>query len=298
VLAKFDPWQSSMCTCPSKLTLNPYTGCDHGCIYCYASSYVSNFAKCRPKKDLVRRLARESDRLKGEIVSVSNSSDPYPNMEAETGLTRSCLEILSTHNCKIQIVTKSSLVVRDIDLLKRASSMIALTITTHDDSVARVLEPQAPSLSDRLRAVEKLVRNGLAVTVRIDPIIPFLNDEPEKLVKKIASLGVKHITSSTYKVRPQNWKRLSASLPSLAGKLRPLYFEEGEKVSGYLLLPRDLRVRLMERVRFSADRFNVKFGTCREGLSELNTGTCDGSWVLTNRATSQSSANRNVTLAS
>lgn len=180
-----------------------------------------NFFKCRPKKDLIRRLAREAVRLRGQIVSLSNSSDPYPNMEAETGLTRNCLEILSTHDCKIQLVTKSSLVTRDIDLLKRVPSMIALTITTDDDSVAKVLEPRAPSPSERLKTVEKLIRNDLSVTVRIDPVIPFLNDEPEKLVKEIASLGVKHVTSSTYKVRPENWKRFSAAIPSVAEKLRP-----------------------------------------------------------------------------
>jgi DNA repair photolyase len=287
-----------MCTCPSKLTLNPYTGCDHGCIYCYASSYVANFSRCRPKRDLVRRLAREAARLSGETVSVSNSSDPYPNMEAETGLTRSCLEILSIHDCKIQIVTKSGLVTRDMDLLKRVPSMIALTITTDDDSVARVLEPRAPLSSERLKTAEKLVQNDLPVTVRIDPIIPFLNDEPERIVKELASLGVKHITSSTYKVRPENWKRFSAAIPSIAEKLRPLYFEKGERASGYFLLPRDLRIRLMERVRFSADKYGVKFGTCREGLSKLNTGACDGSWVFKNPTTSQSGINKNVTLAS
>ena len=269
-----------MCSCPSKLTLNPYTGCDHGCIYCYASSYVANFFECRPKENLIRRLAREAVGLRGEIVSISNSSDPYPNMEEENRLTRGCLEILSMHNCKIQLVTKSSLVVRDIDVLKRVPSMVALTITTDDDSVARVLEPRAPSPSERLKTVEKLIRNGLSVTVRIDPVIPFLNDEPEKLVKEIASLGVKHITSSTFKVRPENWKRFSATIPSVAEKLRKLYFEEGERASGYSILPRDLRIRLMERVRFWADKYGVKFGTCREGLNELNTGTCDGSWVL------------------
>ena len=239
-----------------------------------------NFSNCRPKKDLIRRLTRETAKLKGEIVSISNSSDPYPNMEAEVKLTRACLEVLTRHNCRIQIVTKSNLVVRDIDLLKKVPSMVALTITTDDDELAKTIEPHVPPPSERLKAVEKLIQSGLSVSVRIDPIIPFINDDPEHLVKEVACLGVKHITSSTYKVRLDNWKRLSAVLPCIVRRLKPLYFEKGERLSDYFYLPRDLRFRLMERIRLLTDKYGIKFGTCREGLAELNTGVCDGSWLF------------------
>lgn len=283
VLREFDPWRSPLCTCPAKLTINPYTGCDHGCVYCYASSYVVNFLNCRPKKNLIQRLEREAAGLRGEMVSLSNSSDPYPNLEAEKALTRDCLEILSRSDCRIQIVTKSSLVVRDIDLLKKVSSVVSLTITTDDDHLGTMIEPYAPLPSERLKAAEKLVECRIPVTVRIDPIIPFVNDDPERLIKEVASLGVKHITSSTYKVRPDNWQRLCGALPSVAEKLRPLYFEKGQRMSDTFYLPRDLRLRLMERVRCFADRYGVRFGVCREGLSQLNTGVCDGSWMFRNR---------------
>jgi DNA repair photolyase len=133
-----------------------------------------------------------------------------------------------------------------------------------------------------LKAAEELVECGLQVTVRIDPVIPFVNDDPERLIKEVASLGVKHITSSTYKVRPDNWKRLCGTLPSVADKLRSLYFEKGQRVSDYFYLPYDLRLTLMERIRCFADRYGVKFGVCREGLSQLNTGVCDGSWMFRN----------------
>lgn len=283
VLREFDPWQSPLCTCPPKLTFNPYTGCDHGCVYCYASSYIVNFSHCRPKQNLIKRLAKEASVLKGEIVSLSNSSDPYPNLEAETVLTRGCLEVLSKSDCRIQIVTKSNLVDRDIDLLQKIPSMVSLTITTDDDNIGRTIEPCAPSPSERLKTVEKLVQNGLPVTVRIDPIIPFVNDDPERLIKEVACLGVKHITVSTCKVRRDGWKRLCEALPSVADRLRPLYFEKGQRTSGYYYLPGDLRQRLMGRMRFLADRYGVTFGTCREGLRHLNTEVCDGSWLLRNR---------------
>ena len=280
LISKFDPWRSKLCTCPPKLTFNPYTGCDHACVYCYASSYIPKFFDCRPKKNLISRLKKEAVKLKGEIISISNSSDPYPNLEAETGLTRKCLEILSRQNCRIQIITKSDLVVRDVDLLRKVPSMVSLTITTDNDVTARVIEPNAPLPSKRLKAIEKLVEEDVPVSVRIDPVIPLVNDNSEKLVETLASLGVKHVTASTYKVKPDNWQRLSIALPKIAEKLRPLYFEKGERIGGYVYLPRDLRVKLLREIRILAKRRGLKFGTCREGLTFLNTAACDGSWLL------------------
>lgn len=269
-----------MCTCPPKLTFNPYTGCDHGCVYCYASSYIPQFASCRPKKGLLERLKREAAKLKGETVSIANSSDPYPRMEATVGLTRRCLEILAENNCRIQVITKSNLVIRDDDLLSKTPSTVALTITTDDEEVAKLLEPNAPPPDERLSAAEDLVSKGIPVSVRIDPIIPFVNDQPEKLVATLASIGVKHVTSSTYKVKPDNWHRFSAVMPEVAEKLKPLYFKQGEKIGGNTLLPRDLRFKLMKNIRDLTTANGMKFGVCREALPRLNTAACDGSWLL------------------
>jgi len=280
LISTFDPWRSNLCTCPPKLTFNPYTGCDHACVYCYASSYIPKFFRCRPKKDLIPRLKREAVKLKGELMSISNSSDPYPSLEAETGLMRKCLEILSRCNCKIQVVTKSNIVVRDIDFLKKMQSMVTLTITTDNDNISKIIEPNAPPSSQRLKAAETLIRKGIPTSVRVDPIIPFANGNPENLVETLASIGVKHVTSSTYKVKPGNWKRFSMALPKTAEKLKPFYFEKGERIGRSIYLPKELRLKLMEKVAVLAKRYGVQFGTCREGLSHLNTATCDGSWLI------------------
>ena len=280
LISRFDPWRSNLCTCLPKLTLNPYSGCDHHCVYCYASSYIPHFQNCRPKKDLSQRLKRETTKLKGETVSISNSSDPYPRMEATAGLTRRCLEILAESNCRIQIITKSNLVTRDEDLLSKARSTVALTITTDDSELATLLEPHAPSPAKRLRAAEDLIDKGIPVSVRIDPVIPFVNDKPEKLVIALASIGVKHVTSSTYKIKPDNWRRFYAAMPRIAEKLKPLYFKQGEKMGGNTMLPRDLRFKLMKNLRDLAKANGMKFGVCREGLPQLNTAACDGSWLL------------------
>ena len=280
LISEFDPWKSKLCTCPSKLTFNPYTGCDHGCVYCYASSYIPKFHICRPKNDLLRRLERAARKLRGELISISNSSDPYPNIEEKNGLTRECLDIFSRHECRIQIVTKSHLVTRDIDILKKTRCMVALSITTDDNKISRRLEPRAPLSSERLKAIEALVENGIPVAVRVDPIIPFLNDKPKRLIESLSSLGVLHITSSTYKVRPDNWSRFLKAFPEVAKKLSPLYFEKGERISRYFYLAKELRYQLMKKVKKITEENGIKFGCCREGFSHLNSAMCDGSWLV------------------
>ncbi len=234
----------------------------------------------RPKKDLLAQLNREAAKLNGETISIANSSDPYPRAEASKGLTRRCLEVLSESKCKIQIITKSNIVTRDDDLLTKIPSTVALTITTDDDNAARLLEPNAPSYSQRLRAAKDLLKAGVPVSVRIDPIIPLVNDQPQKLIATLASIGVKHITCSTYKAKADNWMRLTQAMPKVAEKLKPLYFQQGEKIGGSTLLPKDLRYKLLKDIRDLVVASGMKFGVCREGLAQLNTAACDGSWLM------------------
>jgi len=91
VIRSFDPWKSKICTCPEKYSLNPYTGCGHGCIYCYAT-YIRNFYKPRRKKDLLKRIRKDLEKIpRGSIISISNSSDPYAPMDKKYEDTRKCL---------------------------------------------------------------------------------------------------------------------------------------------------------------------------------------------------------------
>jgi DNA repair photolyase len=279
LLTVFDPWKSKLCTCPDKLTFNPYTGCDHNCIYCYASSYIPRFNDCRPKKNLLTRLKREATKLNGELVSISNSSDPYPRLEQKLGLTRKCLETLAESRCRLQIVTKSDLVTRDIDILQNVPCAVSVTVLTTDDRLSKKLEPGAPVSSRRLKAIKTLVEAGIATTVRIDPVIPFVNDDLAELVEAVAELGVLHVTSSTYKVKPDNWKRFMTVFPEEAKKLESLYFMEGERVGRSTYLPKKLRFNLMKKAKELTEEHNLKFGCCREGLN-LNSAVCDGSWTI------------------
>jgi len=276
LLTPFDPWHNPLCTCLNKLTFSPYTGCDHNCTYCYATSYIPHFNNCRPKKNLIPRLRNEAQKLTGQLISIANSSDPYPTIEENLNLTRQSLKTLSHYPCRVQIITKSDVVTRDADILRAMNAVVAFTITSDNDDLARKLEPNAPSPTRRIQAIQRLTQNDIPVCARVDPIIPFLNDNPENLIKTLAALGVKHITASTYKAKPDNWNRLKQVLPETASKLEPLYFTYGERTGGYRYLPKELRYALMKNAKELTERTGMTFGTCREGFPQLNTSTCDG----------------------
>lgn len=281
ILQAFDPWKSELCTCPLKLSLNPYTGCPHGCLYCYASSYIPRFSCCRPKADLLRRLDREAAKASRDLfVAISNSSDPYPPMEKEMGLTRGCLRILKERGFRVQIVTKSDLVAEDIDLLAQMKAAVAVTVTTLNEALSQRLEPGAPSPSRRLSAIKELSEAEIPLSARIDPIIPGINDSDiEELVSSLSIAGVGHITASTYKARPDSMRRISSVFPDEAEALRQLFSQESRH-NGSRYLPEELRRSILEGVKAHAHQAGITFSTCREGFPFKTQINCDGSHLL------------------
>jgi DNA repair photolyase len=283
VIRKFDPWGDPLCTCPKKLGFNPYTGCDYRCIYCYVSSYVPRAFECREKKNLVARVERDLKRIdKSLVISMSNSSDPYPPMEAKLKLTRACLELFSHEDCRVQIITKSDLVAHDTDLLSKMRCAASFTVTTLDRNLSRVLEPGAPSPEKRLKVMKELSNAGVPTSLRLDPIIPSLNDaEIEQIVETATAHCASHVTSSTFKLRPDSWRRVERVFPEISAKLAPLYFERGEHHHNSRYLPRKIRLQLMKAVREACDKNKITFASCREGFQELSTGaSCDGSHLI------------------
>ncbi|MEM2878133.1 MAG: radical SAM protein [Candidatus Hadarchaeales archaeon] len=281
VVREFDPWKDPLCTCPKKYGLNPYTGCSHSCVYCYISSYIPNAFEAREKKDLISKVERDIEKMDSNtIISMSNSSDPYPPVEAKLGLTRKCLEIISKKGCRVQIITKSNIVARDFDVLKKIPCVVSFTVTTIDDSLARRLEPGAPKPSLRLATIKTLSKR-VPTSLRLDPIIPFVNDDEVREIVEVASeAGVSHVTASTFKPRLDGWRRFSSAFPDEALKLRDLYFNKGEKRRGWYL-PKKIREDLMRSVRAACLETGVTFSSCREGLPHLNTGgTCDGTHLI------------------
>ena len=281
----FDPWKNSLCTCPLKYSFSPYTGCGHRCLYCYATSYIKDHYNPRPKREVLKVLRRDLGKInKRIIVSISNSSDPYTPPEEKMGITREALELFAKNKVKVLIITKSDVVVRDLDILSLTPSAVTMTITTLDDSVTRRLEPYAPSPDDRLHALSR-VCSKVPCGVRIDPLIPGINWDPDmikELVNKLARIGVKHVSSSTYKARHDSLARLVRSFPDKASMLKYLYLRQGERIGGSYYLPKNYRYKMLSFVCELTLRRGMSFSPCREGFSSLlKAGSCDGSHLIT-----------------
>jgi DNA repair photolyase len=160
--------------------INPYVGCQHGCRYCYAR-YMKKFTGHQEpwgqfvdvKINAADLLPIEIKRKKPAPVWISGVCDPYQPLEAHYQLTRKCLEILADNNWPVVIQTRSSLVLRDIDILKRAKEWeVGLTITTADDEIRKLFESNAPPIKERLATLDKLHRSGIRTYAMIAPILP------------------------------------------------------------------------------------------------------------------------------
>ncbi len=288
VVRVFDPWRSPLCTCPPKYSLQPYTGCSHFCQYCYATSYIGR----RPstlKRGYVERLLYDLRHVVNPRyhIDISTSSDPYPPEERVHGITRLTLGYLVKYGLRALIVTKSSLVVRDADIISRGNIAVTMTVTTMDRGLAAKLEPGASPPRDRIEALRRLSERGIPVGLRLDPVIPYVNDDVHSIREVLEAAyeaGVRFVVTSTYKARPDNIKRMAEAFPELAGKLRRLYVSEGDWMHGYWYLRSGLRRRLMELVYREARRLGMQFATCREGFSDMmRAPSCDGSHLIPRR---------------
>ncbi|MCS7164601.1 MAG: radical SAM protein [Thermodesulfovibrio sp.] len=287
-LRPFDPWKSKLCTCPPKYSINPYTGCVHGCLYCYASSYIKNFFHLREKSNIIECLKREIKKIPpNSLISLCNTSDPYPPVEIIKKTTRKCLEILKENNMKVLIITKSDILLRDIDLLKEMHSCVTVTITTLKHY--KKLEPNAPTPIQRLRVLDSLSKEGISTGIRLDPIIPMLNEEEiETILMAAKESGVKHVIASTFKPRWDSWRRISLAFPDIALKIEKLYFKEGTKLANAWYLPENLRKEFMIRVSDICRKLSLTFSSCREGFPEFNSSpSCDGSHLIPDKSSSQ-----------
>ncbi|MEM3712595.1 MAG: radical SAM protein [Thermoproteota archaeon] len=284
LITPFDPWRGRMCTCPEKYSFSPYTGCGHKCAYCYITSYIPRAFQPRAKSFTILQLERELKRLdKNKPISIANSSDPYTPGEMRNLLMREALTVFVRNSLKLLIVTKSDIVVRDIDILSKGKVCVSITITTLEEKIAKRLEPNTPVPLRRLKALKVLNNAGIPTLVRLDPIIPGINDDTRSirmLIKAAYEAGVRQVTTSTYKARPDSLSRVVSAFPELKEKLETLY-SEGERINRSMYLPEKLRRELILKVREAAQEFSIDFATCREGFFELHTAkTCDGSHML------------------
>lgn len=203
---------------PSKLpgldyALNPYRGCEHACVYCYASSVI-HWDKGKwgelveAKVNLPRILSKELRAKKKGVVGLGTVTDPYQRAEKKYEITRQCLELLLMHDFPVCIQTKSSLVLRDMDLLKRFSNIeVGVTLTALDENVREKLEPGASSIEERLMALSELSKNGIDTWVFLGPVMPYVTDV-EALVDAIARVNPKYVLVDRLRLRWGVWERV------------------------------------------------------------------------------------------
>ncbi len=267
----FDPWKSPLCTCRNKYSFNPYTGCAHGCLYCYAT-YIPHFYELRTKKNLLKQLEKDlRDLPPNALVSMSNSSDPYPPVEKEKEITRGCIKLMREYDISLLVVTKSDIVVRDLDILSEMKCAVSITITGCDP-----LEPNAPSTERRIKALREVKDWGIPTILRFDPIVPGFNEDKLWIIEKC---NADHVVTSTLKLKRDSFRRITGRFPELQDFLRDLYFVRGEKVGGYFYLPRSLRIKMLRRVEEFAHSLGVSCAFCREGFT-FEAPSCDGSHLI------------------
>ncbi len=194
---------------PFNLSINPYQGCEHGCVYCYArptheyldlSLGLDFETKIHYKSNAVTQLEKYLSRpgYRCEPINIGANTDPYQQIERQLGITRSILELLLECRQPVTIITKGSLVLRDIDLLKAMAKLnlvkVMISVTSLSSELKNTLEPRAAAPQTRLRVIETLALAGVPVGVLMAPIIPAINDmEIENIIEHCAAAGASTI---------------------------------------------------------------------------------------------------------
>jgi DNA repair photolyase len=189
-------------------SINPYRGCEHGCVYCFArpthaylglSPGLDFESKLFIKPNAPELLQREiaAPGYVPKIIAIGTNTDPYQPIERQHQIMRRILEVLERAGHPVGIVTKSALVLRDLDILTRMAKRdlvkVAISVTTLDPKLARTMEPRASTPPKRLEALRQLVAAGVPASTLVAPVIPALNDaEIERILDAVASTGVRH----------------------------------------------------------------------------------------------------------
>ena len=276
---------------PFNWTINPYRGCEFACKYCYAR-YTHEFMEMRDGLDFERKiyvkqqtawlLRQELKQVKrGEQIAIGTATDPYQPAEKRFEITRSILEELALHHgLEIGIVTKSDLVVRDIDLLLRVAQhnalSISLTVTTLSTKLARILEPRAPRPDLRLQALATLSKAGLNAGVICAPVLPGITDSPaalDKLVQATKEAGGKYISANTLFLKPCSASIflpfLEKEFPDLVEDYRKRYADHAFVSKAYSKRLSDLMSSLRKKHGIIRERpASLLSATARDGAAE------------------------------
>jgi DNA repair photolyase len=202
---------------PSKLpdidyALNPYGGCAHGCVYCYAPEVThsswNEWRIVRVKSNVAERLGKELSYVDG-VIGIGTTTDPYQYAESRFRLTEQCLHILKEKDCRVHIHTKSDLILRDVDLIQEMKSTVGITVTNIDDRASKITEPGAPLPSRRFLALKNLSEAGIDTYALVGPVLNLLEGRERDFVDAVLSTGTKKIYIDSLNSRPLLSERLS-----------------------------------------------------------------------------------------
>jgi DNA repair photolyase len=202
---------------PSRLpglnyALNPYTGCTHGCVYCYAPEVTHSewrdWRAVKVKINIAERLAKELRGVSG-VIGIGTVTDPYQEPERRFELTRRCLNVISGSDMGVTVMTKSDLVLRDMDLIGRMQHSVGVTVTTLDDSVSKRTEPGAPLPKERLDAMRTMVEAGMDVYLLAGPLMSTLRGHEREYADAVLDTGVRYVSIDRLNPRPLLSERLS-----------------------------------------------------------------------------------------
>ena len=224
----------------SQITVDPYVGCYYGCKYCYGIGDEEIPEPYRPKIGVKTNLPNMlKNRLAAFIqkipVALGAVSEPYQPAEEEFKITRTCIEIIAENNNPLQIFTKSSLILRDMDLISEYSQKdlcaVTVTISTIDKSVNELFEPQAQSVGERLNLISELRRHDVLCGVSLAPIIPYVNDSQRQLedvFKAVKEVGAEYIIPSGLAIKLKSVEKrifgiLDKHYKGIAGRYKALY---------------------------------------------------------------------------
>jgi len=245
----------------SDYCLNCYTGCAHGCVYCYARFMQRFHPHPEPwgefvdvKVNAVEALERQLRRTKPGEVFVSSACDGWQPIEAERRLTRQCCAMLVAHGFQVHVLTKSALVLRDLDILAGRNAQVGITITTLDERLRTLWEPISSNVEERWRVVEQARGAGLKTAVMFGPLLPFLSDDQTSLdlmLQRAADLAIDTIWVDALNPRPKVWpavaELLRANFPDLRERYGRLLFEEKAR-EAYLAQLRNRVSRTVSRL--------------------------------------------------
>jgi DNA repair photolyase len=271
---------------PFDWTLNPYRGCEHGCIYCFARPYHEYLGyscgldfetKIVAKFDAANLLRRElaNPRWPGEPIVMSAITDIYQPLEHKLKLARQCLEVLADCNQPVSTMTKSALVLRDVDLWQKLGAAnagrVTITLVTLDDELAKKLEPRAAAPMRRLHVLRELVKAKVPVSVNIAPVIPGLTDsELPQIMQAVADAGSTRVAWSLlrlpYQVKDLFLDWLGRNVhPSRATHVESLIRQSrGGKLYDAARERHRGQGSFVEQIRQSFDVFSRKYGLNRD----------------------------------